>query len=508
MKKNPLLMTDGYKTSHHRMYPEGTTVVYSNYTLRGVDRMPENAKEIVVFGQQYVFKYIHDLYDEYFFKQPKEIVIGEAKKYLSSYLNCDYDVSHFEELYDLGYLPIHVKSLDEGIVISDRIPILTIYNTHPKFFWLPNFLETLISSLIWKPVHSASLAYGYKKILTKWVKQTDEKNLGFVNFQGHDFSFRGMQHPESAISSGMGFLTSFYGTDTIPTLESVKYYYKSENVAFSVPASEHSVMTAYGKEDEIGAFKRILDLYPTGIVSVVSDSFDLWKVCTEFVTILKDQILSRDGGKLVIRPDSGDPVDIICGSMYDSSLHFGDGKKINFTANTPEEKGVIELLWEVFGGTINEQGYKVLDPHIGVIYGDAITLERAEKICERLALKGFASTNIVFGVGSYSLGYATRDQQGGAQKSTYVEVNGVGIEIFKDPVTDNGLKKSARGLLQVVKTYGSDSLGKLHENGYKLNDQVSWDEEKTGELRTIYLDGVLVKETSLSEIRERLSQYL
>lgn len=492
---NPLLLTDGYKTSHHQMYPKGTNLVYSNFTPRSVKYMDLRAKDIVVFGIQYTMRYIHELYRDEFFNQPKEVVINEAKKYLSSYLGTDYDIKHFEKLHDLGYLPINVKGLEEGTISHEKIPILTIYNTHPDFYWLPNFLETLISSLLWKPLHSASLSYGMKKILVKYVKETDENNLGFTDFQGHDFSFRGMQHPESAISSSLGFLVNFYGTDTIPSLSAAKRFYDTDNVGFSVPASEHAVMTAYGKENEVDAFKRIMKQYPTGIVSVVSDSFDLWKVCTEYTVELKEEILSRDG-KLVIRPDSGDPVDIVCGlntnpRALESFKYYDDTDEWD----RPEFKGVVELLWEVFGGTVNEQGYKVLDSHIGVILGDGVTLERMEQICERLKLKGFASTNIVLGVGSYSMGYCTRDNQGSAVKATYVEINGEGREIFKDPITDDGTKKSATGLLKVDKD----------ENGnIVLYDKVSWEEENCGLLKTIYKDGVFTNTTTLTEIRKRL----
>jgi nicotinamide phosphoribosyltransferase len=541
--------------------------------------MDERAKDIVVFGIQYTMRYIHELYQEGFFSRDKSDVINEAKKYFSSYLGVDYDVTHFEKLHDLGYLPIHVKGIEEGTIVKEKIPILTIYNTHPDFFWLPNFLETLLSSLLWKPLHSASLSYGLRKILDKYVKKTDEKNIGFVDFQGHDFSFRGMQHPESAISSGLGFLVNFSGTDTLPTLPAAKHYYDCENVGFSVPASEHSVMTAYGKEDELKAFKRIIRLYPSGIVSVVSDSFDLWSVCTEYLPALKEEILARDG-KLVIRPDSGDPVDIICGInvesydtleeakedfsdlLHDNQIHgeadFGiDTNTIIKVGNSlfkltadvdwnrydkqyyfiesiniesqklelkPSDKGVIELLWDVFGGTINEQGYKVLDSHIGAILGDGVTLERAEEICKRLESKGFASTNIVLGIGSYSMGYCTRDNQGSAMKATYVELTHmvghsiiddggiydvpetIGREIFKDPITDDGTKKSATGLLQVVKTMEQDSYGKLRHVGYQLNDKVSWEKENTGELKTIYKDGEFDNVTTLTEIRNRLKK--
>lgn len=477
-KVNPLLMTDGYKTSHRLMYPKATNLVYSNYTCRSIKYMPENCKDIVVFGTQYVFQYIHELFEENFFKQDKESVCQEAKEYLSSYLGTDYDVNHFRDLHDLGYLPISVKALEEGTIVKSGIPLFTIKNTHPEFFWVTNFLETLISTLIWKPVHSASLAYGFKQILNKYAEETGV-DPSFIPFQGHDFSFRGMQSPEAAISSGLGFLTSFSGTDTLPVLQASKHFYDSENVGFSVPASEHSVMCSHGKEGEIDTLKYLMNQYPTGILSVVSDTWDLWKLITDYLPQLKEEILSRDG-KLVIRPDSGDPVDIICG---ENALLKGN-------CSDTEIKGVIELLWDIFGGTINDKGYKVLDPHIGVIYGDSITPERAIQIAERLKAKGFAN-QVVYGVGSYSLGYATRDSQGGAVKSTYVEVNSEPRPIFKDPITDDGTKKSSKGLL------------KVNEN-LELEDNVSWEEEETGMLLPLYVDGTFIRRTTLEQIRTKI----
>jgi len=271
-----------------------------------------------------------------------------------------------------------------------------------------------------------------------------------------------------------------------------KYYsanIETELVGSSVPASEHSVMTSYGKEDELGAFKRLLEQFPSGIISVVSDSFDLWKVLTEFLPELKEQILARDG-KLVVRPDSGDPVDIICGK----ETSFDNGESV------AELKGVIELLWDVFGGTLvtGEDGrpYKMLDSHIGAIYGDSITLDRATQICERLKAKGFATTNIVLGVGSYTMNYNTRDSLGIAVKSTYCEVGGVAREIFKDPITDDGTKKSAKGLTAVFKNEKGD---------FYLKDQATWAEVESCELKTVFKDGKLFNEPSLSEIRKRLN---
>jgi nicotinamide phosphoribosyltransferase len=495
-KVNPLLCTDGYKTSHHKMYPKGTKLVFSNFTPRSVKYMPSKAQEIVVFGVQYTIKYIDDLFKENFFSRDKKEVCKELQKHLNSYLGTEYDISHFESLYDLGFLPIEVRALEEGTIIEPKIPVLTIHNTIPEFYWLTNFLETLISTTLWKPMHSASMSYAYNKIVKKYAKETDEENIPFIDFQCHDFSMRGMQSLESAIGSALGFLVCSKGTDTLPVLQASEYYYNTSDVAFSVPASEHAVMTAYGKEDEIKSFERILELYPTGIVSMVSDQYDLWKVLTEYLPQLKEKIMAREG-KAVFRPDSGDPADILCGL----NPEFGySGDK-----NIPQNKGVIELLWETFGGTVNNQGYKVLDSHVGAIYGDSITLERAEEICQRLKEKGFASTNVVFGVGSYSMGFATRDSQGSAVKATYIEkdvrLSGrhlepyqtVGVEIFKDPVTDDGTKKSAKGLLAVF-------------NG-KLKDQCTWQEVESeeNELRVLYKDGKFLRTTTLTEIRNRVN---
>jgi nicotinamide phosphoribosyltransferase len=329
---------------------------------------------------------------------------------------------------------------------------------------------------------------------------------------------------------------------------------------------------------EVNYFLNLLKVYPTGLLSVVSDTWNLWEVCTKILPMIKSEVLARDG-KLVIRPDSGDPADILCGTVpaMDESEHIffdnddlagyegelkalleenGGEYAILFAKNTdtgvvyqyemeqgdfiespdvyenrvydikeveytPAEKGVVELLWDVFGGTVNEQGFKVLDSHIGAIYGDSITLERAKNIMQRLADKGFAYSNVVLGVGSYTYQYNTRDTFGFAIKATYGEVskpkpggfqrtvkNDQGIvvdfqqevmtegrEIFKDPITDDGTKKSAKGLLRVDK----DKDGK-----YVLRDRQTWDQEKGGELETVFLDGKLVKTQTLAEIRARV----
>jgi nicotinamide phosphoribosyltransferase len=505
---NPLLLTDGYKTGHHQQYPEGTTLVYSNFTPRSNKYAPKGCDEVVSFGQQMVMKQIHDMFQTYFFNKPKDEVISEIKQEMSWYLNTDYDVTHFEKLHDLGYLPIHVKGIEEGTLVPIKVPVLTIYNTHPDFYWVTNYLETIISNLLWKPMTSATIAYAYRNLLTKWMEKTDPERAWFIDWQGHDFSMRGLDSIAATISSGLGHATSFMGSDSLPVIHGARKFYGEEGpVVGSVNATEHSVMCAGSKEDEVGTFRRLLETYPTGILSVVSDTWDLWKVCTEHVVTLKEEILTRDG-KLVIRPDSGDPVDIVCG--MNSNPFWVDDPNLN---NLPESKGVIELLWDVFGGTVNEQGYKVLDSHIGAIYGDSITIDRAEEICKRLEAKGFASTNIVLGVGSFTYQFNTRDTFGFAMKATYVELLEekitdygnpgtkvpvrvkVSRPIFKDPITDDGTKKSATGLLAVYE----NSIGSL-----SLRDQVDWATENKSLLQTIYKDGKFHNQTTLTEIRQRL----
>jgi nicotinamide phosphoribosyltransferase len=495
---NPLLLTDGYKTGHHQQYPKDTTLVYSNFTPRSNKYAPKGCDKVVSFGQQMIMKQIHEYFQKDFFDRPKSEVCNEIKEELTMYLGTDYDVTHFEELHDLGYLPIKVKALPEGTLVPIKVPVLTIYNTHSEFYWVTNYLETIISNLLWKPMTSATIAFQYKKVLTKWALETNAEAKDFVQWQGHDFSMRGMDSVEAVISSGLGHLTSFAGTDSLPAIYGARKYYGATGfVAGSVPATEHSVMCAGGKEDEIETFRRLLNTYPTGILSVVSDTWDLWKVCTEHVVTLKDEIMARDG-KLVIRPDSGDPVDILCGEQIISRDPRDVIENRDLDTSHPKYKGVIELLWDVFGGTVNAQGYKVLDPHIGAIYGDSITIDRANEICKRLAEKGFASTNVVLGVGSFTYQYNTRDTFGFAMKATYVEINGEGREIFKDPITDDGTKKSATGLLRVT----------TGEGGYKLVDMQTWDGEYHSALEVIYADGNFYNETTLEKIRQSITGYV
>ena len=490
MNNTPItLLADFYKLSHRKQYPEGTTKVYSTLTPRSNKYAPYS-DEIVWFGLQYFIKeYLIDRFNKDFFNKPKKDVVKEYKRLVEYSLGKEYsDTKHIEELHDLGYLPIKISALPEGSLVPMRVPVMTIENTHDKFFWLTNFLETILSTTIWLPTTSATLAYSYRKILNDYAIKTTGSLAG-VEFQGHDFSMRGMSSEQSTAASGAGHLLSFKGTDTIPSILFLEKYYnaniEAELVGTSIPATEHSVMCSYGKQNEKELLKHLLEnVYPTGIFSVVCDTWDFWKVVTEYLPELKEVILNRNG-KLVVRPDSGNPVDIICGTKAK------DG-------NTPEEKGLIELLYETFGGEVNKEGFKVLDSHIGAIYGDSITLEIAKEICEKLYKKGFATTNVVFGIGSYSYQYATRDTFGFAVKATYAVVNSEERMLFKDPKTDSGIKKSQKGLVVVTKDKDYKYVyedGFVNNSEYKIKDNL---------LRTIFFNGKLLRQTSLSEIREKL----
>jgi nicotinamide phosphoribosyltransferase len=574
-----MLKTDGYKVDHRRQYPTGTTMVYSNWTprksrLEGIDK-------VVFFGLQYfIKKYLIEDFEKNFFGVNSRQVMRQYQRRINNYLGPDNQVGieHIKDLHDLGYLPIRIKAVKEGTRTPIGVAQMTVQNTIDRFFWLTNYFETIISTTLWMPCTSATIADSYRQILDDWALKTDEKNAGFVDFQGHDFSMRGMAGLEAAIMSGAGHLLSFKGTDTIPAIDFLEEYYNADSdkelIGCSVAATEHSVMCMGTDVGEFETFcKLINETYPKGIVSIVSDTWNLWEVLTSYLPELKDDILARDG-KVVIRPDSGDPADILCGTwdqirdyskcawgkqledavredlfedhIYDINLEPHEcgpdslnttikykGKYYDVTVGNiewdrhdktyyyhdqwgayrytfdelevdPENIGVIELLWNVFGGNTNKQGYKVLDPHIGAIYGDAITRERAIEISKRLEAKGFASTNVVFGIGSYTYQYNTRDTFGFAMKATYGEVESQKMdangriearEIYKDPITDDGTKKSAKGLLMV----NQDMTGKIW-----MKDQCDWIEEESGILEDVFINGRLVREQSLQEIRDRL----
>lgn len=565
-----MLITDWYKVGHPNQYHPNICTVYSNGTARksrikGIDK-------VVLFGiQGFIKEFLIDHFTQNFFSRPEEEVIAEYSRRVRNSLGSDLEplknkfykdnypgdpYGHIRHLHRLGYLPITIKSLPEGARVPIRVPFFTVVNDrkkHPEFFWLTNFIETIMSASTWQSITSATLAREYRELFNKAAIDTVGDD-SFVPFQGHDFSFRGMSSLQTACYSGAAHLLSFVGTDTIPAIDYLELYYNAnsdkEMIGVSVAATEHAVMCSntgfYVWDKAEGDWSRIGDcefevykfliteLYPKGIVSIVSDTWDLWRVILDYTKRLKNEILSREG-KVVFRPDSGDPVDIICGHEFveveslddfsllniEKSYVKCDGKyyhiepydngfttKFNTTEIAePVIKGVVELLWDIFGGTITPKGFKLLDSHVGTIYGDSISIERANNMNARLKNKGFASINWVAGIGSYTYQYNTRDTFGMAVKATYCEALSTDgskfyeIPIFKDPITDDGTKKSARGLLRVDEVTLENG-----ETTYILTDNVSWEEEAGGAMEVIFKDGVLVKETSLQEIRSRLAK--
>lgn len=491
---NPLTAIDFYKADHRRQYPKGTEYVYSNFTPRSARLAPAlegfNNRVVFVGLQGYIKRFLIETWNEGFFKQPKDKVVAKYKRRMDTSLGEGaIPVDHIEALHDLGYLPLEIKALPEGSLVNIKVPMFTIINTLPEFYWLTNYLETSLSAEIWKMCTTATIAYEYKRLLTDYAVKTGAP-MELVPLQGHDFSFRGMSGIVDAAQASMGHLTSFIGTDSVASIDYAEDYYNADGViGVSVPATEHSVMCMGTQDGEIETFRRLItELYPKGIVSIVSDTWDFWQVISSYALELKDTILAREEdalglAKVVFRPDSGDPVKVICGDP--------DAKP-----GTPEYKGAVECLWDIFGGETTDKGYKMLNPRVGLIYGDSITLKRAQAILKGMEEKGFASSNIVLGIGSYTYQYLTRDNFGFAMKATWGQVNGEGREIFKDPVTDSGTKKSARGLLRVEKT----------ANGFELFDQQTPEQEKQGELKTVFKDGVLVVDQTLTEIRNRLAE--
>lgn len=477
---NPALLLDFYKTGHQDQYPKGTTKVVSNFTCRA-SRL--NTKYSVFFGlQYYITRYLCDEWGQDFFCNAN--APEEYERILKNSLGPTApSIDNIRALHKLGYLPIEIRALPEGTRVPIRMPCYTIHNTLPEFYWLPNFLETQMSATIWPMINSATIADLFKQKFVEMAKKTGA-SLEFVPWQGHDFSMRGMFGLEAAIMSGASHLLSFNGTDTVPAIDFLENYYAAnsdnEVIGGSVPATEHAVMcVGIALSNEYETFKRLItETYPEGIVSIVSDTFDFWNVVDDILPRLREVINTRKG-KVVIRPDSGDPVKIICGDP--------EGK------TESERLGLVQRLFQIFGGVKNAAGYLELNPHIGVIYGDSINLDRQKAILEGLAALGFASSNVVLGIGSYTYQYNTRDTLGCAIKATYCEVDGKAYNIFKKPKTDDGVKNSMKGLPFI--------------SNLKLREEATWEEfiSDANDLKVVYKDGAMFGYQSLSGIRSRLA---
>jgi nicotinamide phosphoribosyltransferase len=504
---NLMYAADFYKVSHKAQYPANVTKVHSVLVARGANYNDNISKEeFQWFGYSLFIDKLQTWAEDFFNLDGRQVDddLVVYKKFLDTRLGGDNDVSHWKDLWVLNELPITICAVPEKTIAEFQTPLLTIENTDDRFAWLPAFIETSMLSNIWGVTTAANRAWHIRKSIEAKMVGYSEEELAAIDFMGHDFSYRGLMGDEAAAMVGCGHLANFKGSDTIPAIRKMEQVY-GEITGFSVPATEHSVMCAGGQATEEETYSRILDIYPSGIVSIVSDTWDYFKVLTETLPSIKDRIMAREG-KVVIRPDSGDPVEIICGaeikdySGYDfaSALlvikdiardnaldntdhgeHGVDSEivlfswhgyyfkaEVNFEWNrfdkqyyfldeasvvshgkvtlTDAEMGSLRILDEVFGHTLDSAGLKVLDSHIGLIYGDGMNQERIITMLDTMVERGYSPLNLVFGIGAYTYQLTTRDELGFAFKATAVEIDGEWVNIQKDPKTDQS-KKSLTG---------------------------------------------------------------
>ena len=479
---NAMLLIDFYKAVHAEMLPKNITKSVSYFTPR-MSRV-DMWNEVVMFGlQSFCKEYLIDYFNENFFNIPFVEAISDYRRIMDATLGKDaYKIEKIKKLHQLGYLPIEIHALPEGTLVPMHVPMFAITNTHPDFAWLPQALESLISAEMWHPMLAATVGKSYRDIVNYYYNLSCDDNIPRAKALGA-FDFRGEECLQSAVKAGAGWCLSFLNTATVPTIPYLEKNYNcdctKEPVAFGSPSTEHAVMCSnYAVDgDEETLIRRLLtEIYPNTSFSCVCDSYDYWNVVENILPKLKDEILNHNGCFLV-RGDSGNCVEVVTQTVF--------------------------KLWDIFGGTINSKGFKVLNPHVKAIYGDSITLQRCDEIYQILIENGFACSNVALGVGSFSfqcveeygeLKPFTRDTFSSCIKATYCEIDGKPYPIFKDP-KDGGFKKSQKGCCVV----------------WELNDEIqyadglTWEEAcRANMLKPVFKNGKMIKEYSLSEIRERL----
>lgn len=459
MLNNIILLTDGYKCTHYVQYPPKTETVYSYYESREGAVFPETT----FFGLQYFLK-----------KYLRGRLVGnnqlvEANRVLSNYFGNEHFFNYEGWSYIIkehdGYLPIRIKAVPEGLSIPTSNVLMTIENTDPKCYWLTNYIETILSE-IWYPCTVATNSRQARKFILKSLERSGTP--ADIDFKLHDFGFRGVTCPEQAGLGGLAHLVNFQGTDTLAALDVASTYYDEDNAGHGIPASEHSTITSWGQEHEIDAFENMVDSYPLGAtISCVSDSYNIWEACGRLwgetlIAKVKNRY-ERTGGVLVIRLDSGSPISVI--------------------------RKALDILGRKFGYTTNEKGFKVLHPSVRLLQGDGIDLTMINQIIFALEYEKWSLDNIAFGSGGGLLQKFNRDTQRFAIKCSAASVDGKWRDVFKNPVTDSG-KVSKKGRLKLILEDGQYRTVGEHEDGVDI-------------LETVYENGVLVKNQTLKEIRER-----
>jgi nicotinamide phosphoribosyltransferase len=461
--ENIILLTDSYKLSHFKQYPPHTTKVYSYLESRG-----GKFKANVFFGLQAILKkYLVG-------KVVTQAHIDEADDFAKAHFgNTDcFNRDGWQYILDRydGYLPIRIKAVQEGTVIPAHNALITVENTDPSCFWLTNHLETLLVQA-WYPITVATQSWHMKQKILDYLNKTGDPSL--IDFKLHDFGFRGVSSVETAGMGGMAHLVNFKGTDTIEGIMYANKYYDGGICGFSIPATEHSTITSWGRDKESEAYENLLKAYPTGLVACVSDSYNIYNACEKiWGEELRMEVLKRDG-TLVIRPDSGNPPDVVV--------------------------KILEILGTQFGASKNDKGFKVLNPKVRVIQGDGIDYEMIGTILEKMVANGWSADNIAFGSGGGLLQKLDRDTCKFAFKCSFAEVNGKPVFVYKDPVTDPG-KKSKQGRMLVVRV-GDGLVGR----SYRTIDGVNRDDIHN-ELCKVYEDGVLIKDWTFDEVRDRVTE--
>ncbi len=459
MEHNICTLTDSYKIGHYNMYPKDTEIVYSYFESR------KGAKfnKTLFFGLQYLIKeYLTGV-------QVTREKIDDAKAMMDVHLGPgSFNIEGWDYILEKykGLLPVKIKAVPEGLSIPTNNVLMTVRNTDPRVGWLTNYLETFLTH-VWSSSTVATLSREVK-ILCKHYLETTSTNMDGLDFMLHDFGFRGISSIESAGICGAGHLINFQGTDTIRAIEFAKEYYDSGVCAFSVPATEHSIMTSLGPDEEHKVVKQLIKDYPTGILSVVIDSYDYERFIDQIAFNNRMDIISREG-KFVFRPDSGEPV--------------------------PTTLRVFELLDKVFGSTTNDKGYKVLHPKVGVLWGDGIDYMGIRNILHAITADGWSAENIVFGMGGGLLQKVNRDTQRFAFKCSAQKRSGTWYDIFKKPKDISKMSKKGKQYLYAVKG--------AHGTSYTTTNVK--DPNKKNILETVFENGKLVKEFTFDEVRENAS---
>jgi len=450
---NICCLTDSYKVSHYKQYPPGSQTVYSYFESRSGSTFPET----VFFGLHYFLR-------QYLASSvvTQEKIDAADALFAQHFGSPVFNRRGWEHILNRhgGRLPVEIKAVPEGTIVPESNVLMTIENTDPEVYWLTNWLETLLVQ-VWYPSTVATQSRAMKGVILDALAATGDPAL--IHFKLHDFGFRGVTCPEQGALGGAAHLVNFQGTDTVAGLLLAREFYGCEMAGHSIPAAEHSTITSWGEQHEVDAMRNMLVQYPTGLVACVSDSFDIFRACSEYWGgVLKSEVLAREG-TLVVRPDSGDPPTVVV--------------------------KVLELLGQAFGTTTNAKGYRVLHPKVRVIQGDGIDFEMLGRILQTMIAAGWSADNIAFGSGGGLLQKLNRDTQRFAFKCSSIVVDGEERSVFKRPVTGQD-KLSKAGRFKLIERDGRLATVASHEEGEDL-------------LRPVFRNGEVLRKSSFAEIRER-----